>query len=265
MRIGDLYKTILEEGISSVLFHHTDYWNLLGILRKNKFILSTVADSQRDAEINKGRKFYLSTSRTRTSAYRKDSFNSISGIDSFIQLDGRLLSNRFKGAAVDFYGNPNSRNIRSYEQEDRVMSDKPDIPNAISYITRIDLFSNKKHVPSEIEIDDMLRLTGGKVPIYFYKNEQDFMNGNIKKALDLRLIFENVLNEASIATRRWIAENVPENYKRPMLAVVNLINRSGVQLSITHSDNQIRTIAKLYNVDMVMLSNLVKKMQIFFM
>ncbi len=267
MNIDDLYREIIQEGISSVLFHHTDFINLLSILKTNKFKLSGASDSSQDAYLSKGRKYYFSTSRTRTASYRWHSLNRSSGIDAFITLDGRSLGARYKGEAVDFFGGMGDGPRKSipYEQEDRIYTNDKEIPNAVSYITKIEIFSKKKIVPTEDQIDLLITRTGGRIPIYFYKDESSFISGNHMKALDLRLLKEETITEASISTRRWIAENVPENYKRPMLAVVNIMSKSGLQLTLTHSEAQLRTIAKLYNVDFVTLTNFVKKMSMFLM
>lgn len=268
MKFEQIYNEIIEEGISSILYHHTDMYKLISILKSNVFRLSPVVDSRIDASLNKGRAFYFSTSRTRTASYRKNSLQGLSGISAFITLDGSKLAQRYKGDAVDFYGREDiSRKLTDYEQEDRIMSDKSEIPNALSYITKIELFSSRKIAPDEDDIDDFIKYTKGRVPIYFYKDEQSFMVGNFRKALDLRLLGESEehLTEASIATRRWIAENVPEKYKRPMLALINLAGKAGFSTVIVNSESQVRTIAKLYNVDFVTLMNLVKKLSMFVM
>ena len=195
MKLNQLYQEIIQEGLSQILFHHTDFGNLLSILNSNKFRLSDASDSSQDAYLSKGRKYYFSTSRTRTASYRWNSLNKTSGIDAFITLDGRSLGNRYKGDAVDFFGGmrESPRSSKPYEQEDRIYTNDKEIPNAMSYITKIEIFSKNKNIPTEEQIDFLITRTGGRIPIYFYKDESSFISGNHMKALDLRLLKEEVV------------------------------------------------------------------------
>lgn len=266
MKLDKIFESIITEGISPIVYHSTDFLKLISILKGNKFILSPAVDSEIDLSLNKGMQYYFSTSRTRTASYRDSPFTRRSGIAAFITLDGNALGNRYKGTAVDFFGREDGRKSKPYEQEDRIISNKQEIPNAISYMKSIELFSFTKVVPSEQQIDFMIKSTGGRIPIYFYKDNTSFIAGDTRNALDLRLIMESHdIMEASYATKKWISENVPDEYKRAVLAFVNLVEKIGFTSNIIQSDNQVRTIAKLYNVDFNTLAIIIKKLSMFIM
>jgi hypothetical protein len=267
MKFNELYESVLlEEGLSPVLFHHTDIWSLLSILEMDAFKLSPVFDALRDQELNLGRMFYLSTSRTRTASYRFSRM-SASTTSVFLTLDGKKFSNNFKGAPVDFFGKSDrERKSKPYEQEDRIVSNKELIPNALSYITKIEIFKEDNKVPRGLNLDHLVNLTKGKIPVLWYKDKQSYTVGNAAKALDIRLLRESdVVEEASFSTNKWIAENVPKEYRRPLIATINMMGKLGVSLTTTNYENQVRTIAKLYNVDFMMLMSFLKKLSMLIM
>ena len=183
MNIQQLYESILEEGLSDKLFYTRSINSLFSILKENKFKLSPIAEEfARDKALNLGRKFYLSTARTRTSSYRLD--NTHKGV--LMELDGVKLRQRYKGNSVDFFAGFRGKSVEkrsNYEQEDRVVSDDEYIPNAISYITRIDIYE-REFRPTDAHIKFLLSKLS--VPIYWYKNEQDWIVGATHKAINLQ-------------------------------------------------------------------------------
>lgn len=140
-KLISIYKSIINEGLSDVLWHKTYINQLNNILKTDKFILSSVGDSTSD-KIGK-KQFYLSTARSRTSHY----FGA-GDFTVFIELDGRKLGQRYKGMPVDYWQYPMTTTdmMTSKEMEDRVVSDKPEIPNASSYIKSVSIL-----IPSEYE------------------------------------------------------------------------------------------------------------------
>lgn len=183
MNIQTLYESILEEGLSDRLFYTRSLSSLFSILKDNQFKLSPIAEEfKRDMALNLGKKFYLSTARTRVSSYRLD--NTHKGV--LIELDGTKLRQRYKGNSVDFFAGFRGKSLPerdNYEHEDRVVTNDEYIPNAISYITRVDIFE-ESYRPSEKEISFILKKLN--VPVYWYKNKQDWIVGNTMKAFNLQ-------------------------------------------------------------------------------
>jgi hypothetical protein len=183
MNFNKLYESLLEEGLSDKLFYTRSIESLFSIIRDNRFKLSPIIrETTRDKELNLGRNYYLSTARTRTSSYRLD--NTHKGV--LIELDGVKLRQRYKGNSVDFFAGFRGQSVEkrnNYEQEDRVVSDSEFMPNAISYITRVDIYE-RDFRPSDAQLKFMLSKLS--VPIYWYKNEQDWIVGASHKAINLQ-------------------------------------------------------------------------------
>ncbi len=98
-----------------------------------------------DYKINKNKFFYLSTTRSKSSGFRKG--------DSKIVLDGRKLKQRYKITPVDYWNWPKNDkqdtsayiySMKSLEQEDRIVTDKPSIPNAKDYLLGIHIYIRNK-------------------------------------------------------------------------------------------------------------------------
>jgi hypothetical protein len=131
MKIQD----ILFEGISPIVYHHTNLKNLQSILANNRIELSP-GGFTKDVEVEKGKGgYFLSTARTRTGSFH---VNKSTG--ALIKLDGRKLSNNLSGKAIDYYTQSMRKyNPQGFEQEDRIFSHKPTIENFSNYILRIDI------------------------------------------------------------------------------------------------------------------------------
>ncbi|WGH49853.1 hypothetical protein [Alishewanella phage vB_AspM_Slickus01] len=183
MKIDNLYESLLEEGVSPVLFHATLAENALRILSTDTFRMSRITND-RDKFLNMGKKFFMSTARTRITKLREWKEKSNDHVALFV-LNGVKLGNNFKGSAVDFFGAINGvgggSSVNS-EQEDRIVSDKSAIQNFSKYVIRLDLFSKKGKKPSKQDIA-LIKLRG--IPVYFYNDYQSFTVGNTKNAINL--------------------------------------------------------------------------------
>lgn len=155
----------------------------------NKFKLSTNIGSDADLNINKGKFYFFSTTRSKTKQY--------SGRNTKIVLDGRRLSNNYKGFAIDYWNyskNPKDwSDKQSYinslkdgeEHEDRIISDKPYIENAKNYIKEIHVFLDKFTIEriTKKYINKIYQISNN-IPLYFYTNERDYLMEIKNKSVD---------------------------------------------------------------------------------
>lgn len=115
-----------SESGSAVLFHRTGLYNALEILKSNKLKLAPAGRSPVEVELNKNHDFYLSFGRTRTAKYNKMHSGTVQ-----LVFDGSALGSRHKIVPVDYWGEEYRKHAKGeYEQEDRLLSDKPTIPLA---------------------------------------------------------------------------------------------------------------------------------------
>jgi len=176
----------LLEGISSTVYHTTNLEALFKILESNTFKLASPKRFKSintiDTKINKGL-YSMSLSRSKTGGFQKDSYDKYSKILTLVTLvlDGRKLGETIKGKPVDFWsissGNKKKAQLpnieREYydEQEDRLFSKKPIIPNAKSYIKSIHILFLEGN---EERIEKLVK-ENQSIPIYLYKNKKDML------------------------------------------------------------------------------------------
>ena len=184
--IKEEIENILSEGISDIVYHFTHITNLINILKTDKFITGTNLGSPADAKIDKGRAFFFSTQRSRgKSGYGR------SGGNVCIVLDGRKLSQIYKGFPVDYWGWSKKKSdwdtdseymtaLQSTEMEDRIVTDDPYIDNARRYIIEIHIMID--WAVKENDIEDMNKLAGD-IPVYYYTDEEAYKLINKKKSV----------------------------------------------------------------------------------
>jgi len=159
---------------------------LINILKTDKFITSTNLGSPADAKVDKGRAFFFSTQRSGgKSGYGRSSGNVC------IVLDGRKLSQIYKGFPTDYWGWSKKRSdwdteseymtaLQSTEMEDRIVTDDPYIDNASKYIIEIHILIDWTIKENDIEEMDKL---AGDIPIYYYTDKEAYKLMNKKKAV----------------------------------------------------------------------------------
>lgn len=175
-------KFILNERLSSVLYHFTRIGGLYHILKSNSFKLKSSYGRMSD-DMHKTKKFYLSCTRQRSGllGYSRN-------LNVRITLDGDLLNQNYEGGSVDYWGV--SMGKQSYydkekynkvdyyqpntENEDRLFSDSPIIKNASKYIKRIDILLKNKDNNIRLNYLYHILRCGYSNIIYIYDNENDF-------------------------------------------------------------------------------------------
>lgn len=196
-------REILLERLTSIVYHATSYQRGLDILLNSSFKLSKITNSGvvHNKEEKKKYPYYLSLARTTSSGYVKERVGKNGAI--VFELDGDMLSNNFKGKAVDWYGDMSydekrkdslnmSMNrgekesldkdefLRHFEHEDRLYSKKPYLLNFDKYIKAVHIENTpKKYGNSTIEGIKELKK---KYPIYLYDDYKDMLLKKTSKA-----------------------------------------------------------------------------------
>lgn len=165
----ELERFVLNEMISSKCYHFTTLNGLLRILKTNTFLLKTDVVSDTEHWEDKPRyRFFMSTTRVRDGRFGYNYFIKTDNMLVRITLNGDLLNANYRGKPVNWKMHNNKikgyiSNLRSaysiksdsiyepdwrraqiqpfVENEDRVYSNKPSIPNADRYIERIDILT----------------------------------------------------------------------------------------------------------------------------
>lgn len=136
-------KNILNEVLSDIIFHKTYLEYALDIIKTDTFKMATNAGTKSDQKGN--RPYYASFARSKRSAYFSMSTGTV-----VLTIDGKKLSQNYKGGAVDYWQwhkkdlsqqSPQDRMqmLQGTEMEDRLFSDKPTIPNFTKYIMKVDI------------------------------------------------------------------------------------------------------------------------------
>ena len=185
----DSFGIPLGEGLSSVLYHSTDIWNVEKILKDNEFRLSTSAGTGSDNVFQKGKNvklYFMSTTRGKTGRYHATA----GSLTAILVLDGDKLGQRYEGAPVDYWGREFRKADPRSEQEDRIWSDKPTVPNAKDYIQEIHVLLKD---PSEKMNDNwaralrrmLIEAKKANIPVYVYSDEDSWRLQNKENVIDL--------------------------------------------------------------------------------
>jgi len=181
---------VLTEGLSDILYHFTYTSSLLSILKYNKFATSTNLGSTADSWKDKGRYYFFSTQRTKGMSGYGSHHGNVA-----IVLDGRKLNYIFKGFATDYwnwskkmkdYSNKSDyiNALKSSENEDRIVTNKPYIDNANKYIIEIHIMiSENEDKDRVVEIESLCKNLN--IPVFFYTDNNSFKLQDKRKAIPL--------------------------------------------------------------------------------
>jgi hypothetical protein len=144
--IMEQWRQFLKEGITDIVYHYTSGIDKAAkILEQNRFMASGGFTKETETELGKGKLYYFSTARTPVNSYTG---NYPQG--AIFKLDGRALSQKYKGVPVDYWADTKrgtssklAANVEktgyseSFEAEDRILLDEPYIEDADTYIDEI--------------------------------------------------------------------------------------------------------------------------------
>jgi hypothetical protein len=171
---------LLNEKISSTVYHITSAGIATQILKTGEFKASEAFRTSRDAEMTpRGYNYYISTARSRRNAFSLDYFAILSNV--MFVLDGNKLNTKYKGGAVDFFSSKihSQRPKGKSETEDRIFLKKPVIKNFTDYITEVLIYV--KYVEKLPPL--LLELKKRNIPYYLFTDVKDIYQDNKKNAL----------------------------------------------------------------------------------
>lgn len=188
------YLKKLNEKLSDIIYHFTYFQGLKNILEENIFQASAGWGSKSDDDLNRGKFFFFSTTRSKSRWYGTRDVN--------IVLDGRKLNQKYKGFAVDYWNystNPKDyESRRAYvdalkhnELEDRIVTDSPVINDARKYIKEIHCLLtyrwNTKIVDnvSKSMIEEIIKLCEKQnIGVWFYDEKQYYITTNKQNSIN---------------------------------------------------------------------------------
>ena len=204
---------LLNEMLSGDVYHYTNPNAILNILKTNRINLSSNLGGS--ADLYGGKPFFLSFSRT--GSFKLGYGKKGGDAKARIVFDGNKLNTRYKSIPVDYWGvkhNSTDINYRdAFEFEDRILSDKPVIDNALAYIKRIDMLIMDKEdawnvnpqylYKTKLQYKNILLLAGQlNIPAFVYSNEKD-ATFNTNPINDRILSFESELETSDRYESRY--------------------------------------------------------------
>lgn len=173
---------LLSEEMSHTVYHITDIQSLYSMLTGEGFKLGNVEDSALEKHpVNTEKyKYYMSTARTMNSEYTRGYIADGTGV--VIEFDGKKLSERYKGKAVDWYALKKEKFGKYYDEaEDRLYSKEKVIKDIGKYIRAVHMLSYFKN-SEQGRYYRMVRSMDRSFPIYLYNKKKELMFRQINKA-----------------------------------------------------------------------------------
>lgn len=229
-------EVVLTESISDIVFHHTTLFNAQQILTKDKFQLTPTFKNDTETNMGSAKKYFLSTSRSRTGDY-----HSSSNAGVLFTLDGRKMNSKFKGAPVDYWG----REWNKDEMEDRVYTDDNAIP-ALQFIKEINIHSVAiENDPSDRSNAFVLRIYSfarkNNIPVNVYSDIKSLMTGNKKNAISHEKILD--AGKKGLESLRRFNKEVKPQYRRNKVYSIAEVIRIAIALDITKLDKKAASLA----------------------
>ncbi|WGH49860.1 hypothetical protein [Alishewanella phage vB_AspM_Slickus01] len=240
MKIDQLYNGLIEESLSSKVFHVTNARNAYLILKSDKIHLSQSTTSNHELKGSNGRHFYLSTARSKTSTYVVASIPThFSGSTpmSFkfavvFHLDGNKLNSNFKARPFDFdhrdrFKGDRVRNMAliGKEKEDRLYSDLNAIGSFSRYITHVDIgYFHDPYTAGDL-LEVIKELDSKNIPFTIYKSKKGLIQNNKNEAYTQAEV-TNIVRGATPDTDNYIQPEDFNNFSKyndMVDAVVGLI------------------------------------------
>ena len=192
--LRSLVSEILTEVLTDRLYHYANVDQIKDILQKDYFLPSVAFGSGAEEGINKGYKYFISFARNLRGQYHKEGKGT-----GYLVVDGRKLSQKYKGSAVDYWERAkyNPGETKSTEVEDRLLTNKPYVKGASEFIEAVHIsapystkIGSKMFTEKYSEgLVDRLRGLGEigrakNIPVYFHTDLGSYRMANDKKAVD---------------------------------------------------------------------------------
>lgn len=193
-------KPQIRESLASVVYHATFANKFLEILKADSFFLSSSLGSRAD-QVSKKYHYFMSFSRVKFGGFSR--MKETTGQVTLV-IDGQKLNERFKGVSLDYWGSdyrPESAEAESRwkfdENEDRLLTNVPEIKNASSYIREAHVLigtgNHGREAISWLADNDydlykvvraiIERAKKSGLAVYFYDDTSSYRAQNKKKAV----------------------------------------------------------------------------------
>jgi hypothetical protein len=184
-------KELLNERLSSIVYHYTSLLPARNILSTGKFELSSSLGSVEQQYQPKGYPYFLSTTRTRRGGYHT---NSLGRNGVLFVLDGDWYNRHYKASSVDYWQERGKLSPgRSSEAEDRIYSKEPTI--SIGGIKEIHVLvgSREGTTPATDSVKARARQVlilakKQNIPAYFYTDPEAWLNFDKRNLGDVTLL-----------------------------------------------------------------------------
>jgi hypothetical protein len=182
----------IVESVPDIVYHATSTEKAFDIIRTNEFRLTPTMISTSDSKFRSDKLYFLSLSRIKYGGYTR-AMGDTSHI-VILEIDGRKLSQRYKGHSVDYWGAgmrsakglDMEYKLRNDENEERVYSDDPTIPKATQYIKSIHIYvTNEDDIYGPASRNPVTIANYGKkigLPVAIYTDFSAFKTLNARKA-----------------------------------------------------------------------------------
>lgn len=221
---------LLTERISDVVYRLVPLTTALRNLKTDTFQLTlSVPNRTSDYKYQKEKLYFLSLSRTPNNIYFKEELKSNSVI---YVLDGRKLSQNYKGVPVNFF-NKSKSDAERFEAEDRIISNDPFIPNATKYIKEIHVRVSVGSITVQKLIKGLEILVKQRnIKVYYYDagtvSKQKFLTLNKSYADDLNTMASTDYVDANDAA---YDDSSPKDYENSIAYQVLKFYESGFNTS----------------------------------
>lgn len=184
-------KELLNERLSSIVYHYTSLVPARNILSTGKFELSSALGSVEQQYAPKGYPYFLSTTRTRRGGYHT---NSLGRNGVLFVLDGDWYNRHYKASSIDYWQERGKLSSgRSSEAEDRIYSKEPTI--SIGGIKEIHVLvgSREGTTPATDSVKARARQVlilakKQNIPAYFYTDPEAWLNFDKRNLGDVKVL-----------------------------------------------------------------------------
>ena len=229
-------KLTINESFTDVVYHFCTFDAAFFIVKFDSFFLTNVMDAVRERNFNNGRAYYMSFGRHFNSnmgyvAYRNsDKLLNADYMNVRLVVDGRVLSTRYKGVQVNNVGSEEDI-VTNRQQEDRLISDKPQVPDAHKYIKEIHIYDPR------IGNTNLVNKGNGKPPKLITQLRQRILYMMQKSGYEGKIF---VFNDINAFNNLSVVDNIQGAIENNLITDPILIKNLAVQPSIEKESNQLR-------------------------
>ena len=219
-------KQIIQERFTGVIYHFCSFDAAFYIVKNDRFYLTSVYDTVGEKRHNAGKMYFMSftrsynanigyvgykngmISKTMNNDGRKTEKDiNLNALTVRIEIDGDILSQLNKANTVNFLGRQKGGRggkdipdvVINRQQEDRLVSDKPYIPDALKCIRAVYIYSTVD-LNENLEVKDMIILMRNKLDgrVFVFNNWEAFNNPIYARNIQLAIEKNNALDTSSL-------------------------------------------------------------------